>query len=282
MGRGTVIAARVRISLGDEAQFAASERVWLAADTDIETSTTVRIGHGTTVQRRCSINGSVRIGRGCIFGPNVFISSGTHPFRFAAHLPIREQERLLAEGGAGASAILDRAVSIQDDCWLGVNVVVCPGVTVGKGSVIGANAVVTRDVRPYSVVAGAPARVVGARLQWVPPHAIRMDKPEDWVYVLAGLPATDGSRVVEASVTADEALLAIVARPEQGLRIAYRATEAMEIRIGTEIRSAGAGEGIVEVTGALRGFGTDGVALDMARLPSSARGEFFVLEVRCF
>jgi acetyltransferase-like isoleucine patch superfamily enzyme len=49
---------------------------------------------------------------------------------------------------------------IGDNCWLGANVVVTSGVTIGERSVIGANAVVTHDIPPWSVAAGAPARVI--------------------------------------------------------------------------------------------------------------------------
>ena len=115
-----------------------------------------------------SIMGSTRLGRSCILAPNVFVSSGTHPFRSFPELPIRRQEALVTQDPALA-ALLDRPVWIQDDCWLGANVVVCPGVVIGRGSVIGANAVVLQDVPPYSVVAGVPAQVVGKRLDWIPP-----------------------------------------------------------------------------------------------------------------
>ncbi|OMP84825.1 putative acetyltransferase [Diplodia seriata] len=51
-------------------------------------------------------------------------------------------------------------VRIEDDCWIGGQVVILPGVTVGRGCTVGAGAVVTRDVPPYSVAVGSPARVV--------------------------------------------------------------------------------------------------------------------------
>lgn len=50
---------------------------------------------------------------------------------------------------------------VGDDCWLGANVVVTSGVTIGKRCVIGANSVVTGDLPPYAVAAGAPAKLVG-------------------------------------------------------------------------------------------------------------------------
>ena len=161
LARGVAVGARSRLIAADQGRIVIGARVWLSSDVEIETTSEVNIGAGTTVQRRCTINGSTRIGAGCILAPNVFVSSGTHPFREFATLPIRAQEQRL---GAAGMAVLDRPVWIQDDCWLGVNAVVCPGVTVGTGSVVGANAVVTKDVAPYSVVAGSPARVIGSRI----------------------------------------------------------------------------------------------------------------------
>jgi len=58
-------------------------------------------------------------------------------------------------------------VIIEHNCWLGVNSVVLKGVTIGHHAIVGANAVVTRDVPPFSTVAGVPARVVG------PPRSIQ-------------------------------------------------------------------------------------------------------------
>ena len=51
-------------------------------------------------------------------------------------------------------------VVIEDDVWLGTNVVILPGVTIGRGAIIGAGAVVAQDVPPFSVAAGVPARVI--------------------------------------------------------------------------------------------------------------------------
>ena len=52
------------------------------------------------------------------------------------------------------------SITIKDNCWLVSNVVVCGGVTIGEGCVIGAGSVVTRDIPPYSLAAGNPCRVI--------------------------------------------------------------------------------------------------------------------------
>jgi maltose O-acetyltransferase len=62
-----------------------------------------------------------------------------------------------------------KPVVIEDDVWLGANVFIMPGVTIGKGAIVSACAVLSRSVPPYSLVAGNPARVVGWRKQ--PPAA---------------------------------------------------------------------------------------------------------------
>lgn len=54
---------------------------------------------------------------------------------------------------------------ISDDCWLGHNVTVLDGVTIGKESIIGAGSVVSKDIPPYSIAVGAPAPVIKSRFQ---------------------------------------------------------------------------------------------------------------------
>ena len=162
LNRGTKIGARVNIRVSASGELVLSNDVWLSHDVEIESSKKITIGAGTTVQRRATINCSVSIGSGCIIAPNVFISSGTHPFRAYPEKTIREQERLIIEERGGLSS-LDSPISIGDDCWLGVNVVICPGVNIGRGVVIGANSVVLKDVPNNTVVAGVPAKAIGTR-----------------------------------------------------------------------------------------------------------------------
>ena len=99
-------------------------------------------------------DGEVIIGDDCNFGPNVTIVTPVHPM-----LP-EERRALYAPDGSPAHLCWAKPVRIGSDCWLGANVVVCPGVTIGKGCVIGAGAVVTRDIPPHSFAAGNPCRVI--------------------------------------------------------------------------------------------------------------------------
>jgi len=143
-----------------------------------------KIGDRTTIQDGCRIYGSVTIGGGCIFAPNIFVSTNTHTFDALAHLPIPEQERV-APGR-------ERPIQVLDDCWFGINAVLTPGVTIGRGCVVGSNAVVTADVEPYSVVAGVPARTIRKRLDFIPPARIDATRELDLPYFYDGFAFVPG------------------------------------------------------------------------------------------
>jgi len=80
-----------------------------------------------------------------MFGPNVSIYAATHE----TDVQSRRDNIEFA-----------RPVTIGDDCWIGGNSIILPGVTIGEGSTVGAGSVVTKDVPAWSVVLGTPARVV--------------------------------------------------------------------------------------------------------------------------
>lgn len=162
VGPRSSVGARTKLRATREGIINLRRGVWISSDVEIDASGTIAVGEGTTIQRRCTINGTVKLGRECILAPNVFISSGTHPFRADPSLSIREQERRIA-AGLLEFADMDRPVEIGDDCWLGTNVVVCPGVHIGDHCVVGANSVVTKDLPAYGVYAGIPARKIGSR-----------------------------------------------------------------------------------------------------------------------
>ena len=123
---------------------------------------TFHYGIHTRIGRRCFINFNftvqddceVTIGDDCSFGPNVTIVTPVHPM-----LP--DERRLLrAADGRPRHMCYARPVRVGHDCWIGANVVICPGVTIGDNCVIGAGSVVTRDVPPNAFAAGNPCRVI--------------------------------------------------------------------------------------------------------------------------
>lgn len=96
----------------------------------------------------------VTIGDDCNFGPNVTIVTPVHP------MLADERFRMLDKDGNQKRYCYAKSVKIGNDCWFGANVVVCPGVTVGDGCVIGAGSVVVKDIPPYTFAAGNPCRVI--------------------------------------------------------------------------------------------------------------------------
>ena len=111
----------------------------------------IQIGTSTYVNRYTMVDASqsIRIGSNCMIGPFCYITD--HDHGTAASTLIQSQE------------LISRPVVIEDDVWIGAHVCILKGVRLGKGSVIGAGSVVTKNVGPCEVVAGVPARVVSTR-----------------------------------------------------------------------------------------------------------------------
>lgn len=104
------------------------------------------IGNEVDIGENCHIraNGGVRLGNRVLIASHVVITSRGHP-------------KALPRYGVTE----DGPVSIADDVWIGAGAIILPGVSIGEGSIVGAGAVVTRDVPPYTVVGGVPARPIG-------------------------------------------------------------------------------------------------------------------------
>ena len=96
-----------------------------------------------------------------VIGSNVLIAAGarliTRKHGFA------DVGRPIATQGYDNAPIV-----IEDDVWIGFQAVILPGVTLGRGSIVGAGAVVTRDVEPYTIVGGVPARLIRRRVPQEP------------------------------------------------------------------------------------------------------------------
>ena len=95
-------------------------------------------------------SGRIVIGSDVIMGPGVRLFSENH-IHASVEIPIRDQGVKRGE------------LVIEDGCWIGSGATVVSGVHIGRGSIVAAGSVVTKDVPPFSVVAGAPARVISQR-----------------------------------------------------------------------------------------------------------------------
>ena len=107
---------------------------------NIELSDNVFINRGTFV----TAPAKVRIGNNVLIGPYCVINSGNHNYE--------KRDTLIRSQGHTELPII-----IEDDVWIGSHVCILPGVTIGKGAVIGANSVVNSNILPYQMVAGSPA-----------------------------------------------------------------------------------------------------------------------------
>lgn len=93
----------------------------------------------------------IEIGHNVLLASNIFITDHFHGAMLPQEVGVPPAQRRLSSKGP---------VVIEDEVWIGENVSILPNVTIGKGSVVGANSVVTRSFGPYSVIAGAPARLI--------------------------------------------------------------------------------------------------------------------------
>ncbi len=154
-GKATVLMYPLRLS--GEKRIQIGNRVfmgsgcWLQALSDGQNqAVAISIGSGTSIAGACVISAvrSVCLEENVLLARNVYISDHIHKYS-QVDVPV------LAQG-------LDKIqpVRIKKGAWLGQNVVVCPGVTIGAGAVVGANSVVNQDIPDFCVATGSPARIV--------------------------------------------------------------------------------------------------------------------------
>lgn len=115
------------------------------------TNARIRIGNRTSIGFHTLIYASamIEIGDDCQIAPFVYIVDSNHGIDKSTRINMQPN--------------IAKPISICDDVWIGAHAVVLPGVTIGKGAVIAAGAVVNRDVPPYAIVGGVPAKLLGER-----------------------------------------------------------------------------------------------------------------------
>jgi len=160
MGRTITIGDNVEINALSRNGIQMGNNISIHRNTVIECTGVIRelgegliIGNNVGIAQNCfiQVRGTVRLGSNIMFGPNVSIFSENHGYQ---RTDITMLEQPTSRKG----------VVIEDDVWLGTRCVILDGVTIGKGSIIAAGAIVNISVPPYSVVAGVPAKVIKSRL----------------------------------------------------------------------------------------------------------------------
>jgi acetyltransferase-like isoleucine patch superfamily enzyme len=161
--------------------FSFREEIWMHKDADVSLLASIRpLGGSIRIARYCQVDrgaiirgygGRVEIGELSTIGPYTalygggdlvigrFVRVGPHVAIIAGNHAFKDSERLIIEQG-----MIQRGIHIEDDVWIGAGARILDGVTLRKGSVVGAGAVVTKSTRPYEVIAGIPARVISRRI----------------------------------------------------------------------------------------------------------------------
>jgi Acetyltransferase (isoleucine patch superfamily) len=126
---------------------------------DIKGLWNLSIGDGTSIPKGSTFyctDAPLTIGRKVIFGPHPTIITGDHRTDIIGKyiIDVTREEKLPEN---------DRPVVIEDDVWVGANVTILKGVTIGRGSIVAAGAVVTKSFPPYSVIGGVPAHLLKRR-----------------------------------------------------------------------------------------------------------------------
>lgn len=151
--------------------------VYIGKEVELSTYGRLSIGRETSIQDHCILSGDIQVGAYCTFSYFIFVGSMNHRFKDKPGWLIRDQDADAHSPSSAADLTLSLPVMVDEDCWIGWGAVINPGVRIGRGAIIGANCVVTKDVRPYEIHGGVPNRKIGLRLPFSPPPEI--DARED-------------------------------------------------------------------------------------------------------
>ena len=118
---------------------------------DFGTGRGISIGERSNIGIRCRVRGPLEIGKDVMMGPEVVIIGPSHKYD-------RTDIPMIFQGSETPKLTI-----IEDDVWIGTRVIILNGVKIGKGSIIGAAALVTKDVPEFTVVGGVPAKIIAKR-----------------------------------------------------------------------------------------------------------------------
>lgn len=109
------------------------------------------LGNNSGIGIRAQIENNVTIGNNVMMGPDCMIFTRNHKFSDI-------NKTMCSQGFSQIKKVV-----IEDDVWIGARVIILPGIKIGKGSILGAGSVITKDVEPYTIVGGNPAKLIKRR-----------------------------------------------------------------------------------------------------------------------
>lgn len=148
-----MICGKKYIHLGDKVTIRDGARIEAVSEWNgMKYNPTLIIGSGTTIEQNLHLTfaSNLVIGENCMIMANAMITDISHQYDNIGMPPMKEDVEI-------------KETKIGDRCFIGKNACIMPGVTLGKDVVVGANAVVTKDVPDYCVVVGIPAKVIKIR-----------------------------------------------------------------------------------------------------------------------
>jgi maltose O-acetyltransferase len=142
-------------------------RGWYYSSILAGAGTNLRVASGVRINNPRMVS----VGDNCYLGDGVQLYPWNAPITLGSNVLIAAGVRMITRKHGFAD--IERPVSdqgynnapitIEDDVWIGFQAIILPGVTIGRGAIVGAGAVVTRDVEPYTIVGGVPARLIRKR-----------------------------------------------------------------------------------------------------------------------
>ena len=142
---------KMRSSVGLHLFDSCGSNINIEKDADFGSGQGISMGDNSGLGINCRVRGPLTIGNDVMMGPDVVIMTNSHNFG-------RIDMPMNAQGNA-----IPRKVTIGNDVWIGTRVIILPGVTIGNGAIIGAGAVVTKDVPDMAIVGGCPAKIIRYR-----------------------------------------------------------------------------------------------------------------------
>lgn len=136
-----------RLQLLDSIGLVAEQSSYIVPPFEVSYGCHITIGHNSYINSGALFldNSYITIGDNVMVGPRVQIYTAAHS--------LNAEERI-------AGNEIARPITIKDKVWIGGGAIILPGITIGEGAVVGAGSVVTKDVKPYTIVAGNPARLI--------------------------------------------------------------------------------------------------------------------------
>ena len=146
-----MVIKKMRSSVGKQLFDRCGTNINIEKGADFGSGKGILIGNNSGLGINSKVRGPLEIGDNVMMGPDVVIMTNSHNF-----------ERIDIPMNMQGSAVPKKVV-IGNDVWIGTRAIILPGTTIGNGAIIGAGAVVTKDVPEYGIVGGVPAKLIRSR-----------------------------------------------------------------------------------------------------------------------